>query len=62
MDERMIGSIADCVLGWFTQQKLLEFLLNFGTGHCTCETKRQNQRDWGHPRAMTSDIMAPLIL
>lgn len=55
VDKRMIGSIAGRVLGWFAQQKLLEFLLHFVTGHRTCETKRRNQTDWGHPRAMTHD-------
>lgn len=50
VDHRMIDSIDGRVLCWFAQQKLLEFLLHLCTGHCTCETKRVNQRDWGYPR------------
>lgn len=51
MDHGVTDSIADWILCWFAQQKLLEFLLHFCTGHRTCETKRGKQQNWGDPWA-----------
>lgn len=59
MDHGVADSVADWILCRFAQQKLLEFLLDFCTGHRTCETKRDKQQNWGDPWAICFSFLLP---